>query len=689
LSFGPEFVTPEGIRLPSFDNRQSKVENILLAVRDKEGQSGAKSEPPARINDLKHLSKTLRRFRRLTNRISDFERLRLLNPLIRLFSEQGLDSLVLETLQYALCLEMKGSALHLRLGHRLDLGETAARAGHRNIARTLYLETASLIRKVDLAHRPFLYARVAALQKAIGDAQFQTNIDRALDSTQNLTPSSQARMLRHLSQILVQAGEPEVARVLLNDIPESGSVPAKADLAAHWASRWEENYLYLSFALSTFREARADLTTYSHFPTRTGHKLHLAKAMRRAGTLFEEELKEVLSELEGDIVRIGDFKTRQSLHHELALRFAEDGQFEKALNLADHKVRAGEERSQTYADVAREMAFQKRYLEAVHLLKSRSMLPEHRFFALLNVLYELKGMGVPWKSTAKQILQQARRQISRFSFQSPGTTIQAWLDLAMSNFDQGRPVQAWHYLEKGAQLLYSGDLDRNSMVTGICQLVLDQFELINLGRADFKPSRLRQALKIAQAKGNTRAVAQIALAMGFLEIKFPEEGHWNPQTWAWYLWGNSLRPNVEDSDNTFFIDQGVTLLGRLEKDPTSSQAKAHLLLLNAFENYSPLLAQNTAWESTELALTHELGFQVDLREIHRPLLQFNPGNRILYQNLSWLARRGDPESRALVQDLIDLPQFPAAWRKPLDRALAKRRSAIVFSSPVKVQDELN
>lgn len=280
----------------------------------------------------------------------------------------------------------------------------------------------------------------------------------------------------------------------------------------------------------------------------------------------------------------------------------------------------------------------------------------------------------------KKYLTRAQREIELHEFASTAPTqTEALAELALLFAEAGDPGKAWRALDLAEDFLREKDYTEHLKYPALVTLTVARFKLLALSGDDWRMEPVFTALHSAASKSRLKYMASLATLLGSHREGFSltsESIHLFPseqRQWikAWLYYGASLMPTSEASHDEL-VNQLRHFISGLYASTGPHLAKSHLVATQALRHLSPNLLQVTLHEEVRNRLGSKLFPQIRPETPWLNTLEFNPSDPLLLQSFSMLARFGDVPGQALVHQLLGAPQFPEAWKAPLERALRRR-----------------
>ncbi|MGH7831753.1 MAG: hypothetical protein ACREP8_16425, partial [Candidatus Binatia bacterium] len=326
-----------------------------------------------------------------------------------------------------------------------------------------------------------------------------------------------------------------------------------------------------------------------------------------------------------------------------------------------------------------------RFKAAQDLMDEERMYPIDRFEALLALADGLMGKGGRRQNAARKTLREAWKLIRQSEFFPDGRRHQFLLELAkrFKALGSREDIEIFHQiLSEAAPALRSElqDIDRREIAGGdyllfqIKHLLAEKMELPGL--ALWNELQEKIALEAFRYSDLRRAAVQLGYRPGDLRRLKEEAAKELPreiQEWVvpWAHYGAALAPQPRVRRQEI-----ATALQRILQNNFASthplREKIHLAAMQGLRGLDSDLLLRTLREPVgrrreKIALAWKYPVAGDLSEMDWP-----EADRVLFQSLSWLARRGEVEDRAMIEELLREPGFPETWKRPLERALRRR-----------------
>jgi tetratricopeptide (TPR) repeat protein len=540
----------------------------------------------------------------------------------------------------------------------ISVGEIKAELGDREGAQAAFAEVDPLIKKMPLYDKAGFLGDLWVQQNKWGDPKASETFQKILVAIETLAAVLRPEAYEILALKATVAGELFLARQIINRIPPGYRNHSLSDLGAKWAQLAEVDPQYLTFATTTFQEARAELEKIRELRGKVYFSYSMIRLITRlidAGEHFQEEASSLIAEYHSFI--------RNKIPHdffslaELARQMIRAKKFAEAKAVIRKELDRDNAGSGLITQLAIALAKERRLAEAIALLEEE---PHYsRFVGLLWLAAELSGGGSQERRMAEEVAQAAQKIILE-EFDSLALTVRhGFTFLAKKYAEQGDVEKALQTFEEALRVLRKEGYGHPAHEEKSANFRLERAAALAFRPLAGDPAPLFQSLEEAASSGDRREMGRLAALLGYREdglqwilerlSTLPEETRGWVEAWTYY--GASFLPRD----------------GRSREEIVDALKK---ILRNAYQSTDPLM------EKTFLIAAQALR-QVDLRSLQATLMEeaqnrsLDPSDRILSLTLSWLARHGSPAAQALVIQALSHPHLPSEWKPRMERALKR------------------
>jgi len=560
------------------------------------------------------------------------------------------------------------------------VGEAMADLSYLQDAQRVFAEARRRIERTSPHSRPHLLGDLWAKQRRARDPDAADTLKSALRAARRQIEAGQSSNAESLAIQAAAEGELALARDLIDELAVGHRVFAVSELASRWA---REGFEHQTVARAIFLEAKGEIhrgakLREKNYPVYWLHRL--GKTLLAAGPDYRDDAAEVALEMRSYLkAHIPDATAFASQMVEAVSLLAGARKFHEARAIVATEFRDPGFRSKALAAVLVELGRAERMEDAEALLHSERLLIGDRVSVSLELASLYRGKQGAWTPDAKRLLKEVRELLLRHEFPREGLSrFEALLRTAGMFVEAGDRV-AGEELYEAARQAIAGDvlIAPERAADRYAEWALERAARLGFGKIPENRPRIFETLRRAVRQGETQRAARLATLLGFCEDGFEyarEEIASLPE--AYRLWarvhlveGASLLPRDSAGRKALADEVREILLASQESSvplaPRVHRRAAQLLL--KLDALAWLRIAHDKVRAT-LGLKPE-GLQAFVwRTADRPIA-FPEGDPIFYQTLFWLARSGHLPSQGMVREWLERPDFPAAQRRVLVRAL--------------------